>query len=96
LLTADLTILIGVVDLVVVLVPAALGWGAVLALDLLGAFGAIIVSTSSVDRASFIRGLIGVHPFESVVSLTTMATIITGAGDQNLRSDVDIWPCCLS
>jgi len=91
-LAADLTILLGIVDLVVVLVPATLGWGAVFALDLLGALSAIIVSTSSVDGASLIGDLVLVHPLEGVISLTTVATIITRARDEHLRSDVDIWP----
>ena len=49
LLTADLTVLVGVEDLVVVLVPASLGWGAVLAHDLLRAFGTVVVASGSVD-----------------------------------------------
>jgi hypothetical protein len=85
-----------VVNFVVVLIPASISWGAVLAHDLLRALGTIVMASSSIDRASFISYLVVVHPLESVVSLSTMATIITRAGDQNLRSDVDIWPCSLS
>ena len=95
-LTRDMAVLIGVVDLVVVLVKASLGWVAVLAHDLLGAFGTVVVTSGSVDGASLISDLIAVHPFEGVVSLTTMATIITRAGDQNLWGDVDIRPSSLS
>jgi hypothetical protein len=54
LLTFDLAVLVGVVDLVVVLVPASIGWGAVLAHDLLGAFGTVIVTSGSVDGAGLI------------------------------------------
>ena len=96
LLTRNLTVLISVVDLVVVLVPAALAWGAVLAHDLLGALGTIIMSSGSVDGAGLISDLVLVHPLEGVVSFTTVATIILGAGNENLRGDVDIWPGCLS
>lgn len=76
-LTLDLAVLVGVVDLVVVLVPASVGWRAVLAHDLLGALGTVIVTSGSVDGASLISDLVGVHPLEGVVSLTTVATIIT-------------------
>jgi hypothetical protein len=95
-LTRDLTVLIGVINLVVVLVPASFGWGAVLAHDLLGAFGTVVVTSGSVDGAGLISDLVSVHPFEGVIGLTTMATIVTGAGDQNLWCDVDIWPSSLS
>jgi len=69
------------VDLVVVLVPASLGWGAVLTHNLLRAFGTIIVTSGSVNRASLISDLVGVHPLEGVVSLTTVTAIVTRAGD---------------
>jgi hypothetical protein len=54
------------------------------------------VTSGSVDGAGLISDLVLVHPLEGIVSLTTMATIITRAGDQNLWGDVDIWPCSLS
>jgi len=54
------------------------------------------VASSSVDRASFVSDFVVGHPLESVVSLSTMATIITTARNENLRSDVDIWPSSLS
>jgi hypothetical protein len=96
LLTTDFAVLVSVVDLVVVLVPATLAWGAVLTQDLLRAFGTIIVTTSSVNGTSLIRGLVLVHPLKCVVCLTTMATIIARAGNENLRSDVNVWPGSLS
>ena len=96
LLARDLTVLIGVVDFVVVLVPAALRWGAVFAHDLLRALGTVVMTSGSVDGACFISDLVVVHPLKGVVCLTTMAAIITRAGNEDLWSNVDIWPGSLS
>jgi hypothetical protein len=76
-LTRDLTVLIGVINLVVVLVPASFGWGAVLAHDLLGAFGTVVVTSGSVDGAGLVRDLVLCHPLEGVEGLTTVAAIVS-------------------
>ena len=55
------------------------------------------MSTSLVDGASLISDLVLRHPSESVVGVTSMATIIRGlARDQNLGSDVDLGPGSVS
>jgi len=54
------------------------------------------VASSSIDRAGLVSDFVLAHPLESVVSLSTVATIITTARDKNLRSDVDIGPGSLS
>merc|ERR1712086_415348 len=94
LLTADLTVLVSMVDLVVILSPASFAWivGAVFAHDLISALLAVVMSSCSVDGAGLIGDLVLVHPLEGVVGLTTVATVIAGAGDEDLRGDVDIWP----
>jgi len=56
----------------------------------------IVIASGSVDGAGLIGDLVGVHPLEGVVSLTTVATIISRAGDKNLWGDVNIWPGSLS
>lgn len=76
-LTRDLAVLINVIGVVRVRDEASLAGHAVLALEHGGALGAIIVTTSSVDGASFIGNVVVVHPFEGVVGLTTMAAIIS-------------------
>jgi len=96
LLSLDVSVLIGVVVLVVVLGPASLAWAAVVALELLRALLTVVVASGSVDGASLISDLVLGHPLEGVVSITTVASIITRAGDEDLRSDVDIWPLSLS
>jgi hypothetical protein len=88
--------LVNIVSVVGIRDEATLSRHAVLALEHGAALGAIIVSTSSVDRASFIGNVVVVHPLEGVVSLTTMAAIISRARDQDLRGDVDIRPSSFS
>jgi len=77
LLTGDFTVLISVIDLVVILIEASLRWVAVLAHDLLGALGTVVVTSGSVDGASLISNLVVVHPLEGVVGLTTVAAIVS-------------------
>jgi len=80
-LTADLAKLVSLINFIVVLIPASLVWRAVLAFDLLRTFGTVVVTSGSVNGASLIGHLILVHPLKGVVSLTTMASIVTRAGD---------------
>jgi hypothetical protein len=54
------------------------------------------VSSGSVDRASLVSDLVFVHPLEGVVCLSSVTTIVSGTGNQNLRSDIDIRPSCFS
>jgi hypothetical protein len=77
LLSRDFAILVNLVSVVGVGYEAALSGHAVLTLEHGAALGAIIVSTSSVDRAGFVGNIVVVHPLESVISFTTMATIIS-------------------
>ena len=54
---------------------------------------AIVVTTSSVDRAGLVGDFVEVHPLESVVSFTTVAAIVFHfAGDEHLRGNVDVGP----
>jgi hypothetical protein len=73
-----------------------LTWHAVFTSELLGALFTVIVTSGSVDSASLVSDFVGVHPLESVVSFTTVATIILRARDENLWGDVNIWPGSLS
>mmetsp|Transcript_14441 Transcript_14441/g.22391 ORF Transcript_14441/g.22391 Transcript_14441/m.22391 type:complete len:297 (-) Transcript_14441:30-920(-) len=96
-LTSDLTVLLGSVDLVLVGGEAVLlARGAVLAHDDGGALLTVIVASGSVDGASLIGDVVAVHPLEGVVGLATVAAIILGAGDEDLGGDVDIGPLGVS
>tara|TARA_B110000285_G_scaffold232124_1_gene302448 strand:- start:416 stop:619 length:204 start_codon:yes stop_codon:yes gene_type:complete len=57
---------------------------------------AIVVTSGSVNGAGLVSDFVLSHPLESIVGLSTMASIITTAGDEDLRSDVDVWPLSLS
>jgi hypothetical protein len=87
-----MAILIRVVDLVVILSEASSAWAAVVAGQLLGAFLAIIVASSSVDGTGLVGDFVLGHPLESVVGLTSVAAVVSGAGDEDLWGDVDVWP----
>jgi len=81
------------VNLVVILSPATLGsWSAVVADELLGAGKAVIVTSGLVDGACFVGYLVMVHPLESIVSFSSVATIISRARYKYLWGNVDIWP----
>jgi hypothetical protein len=96
LLSRDLAVLLGSIDQVFVWDEARLVWHAVLADSHGRASLSVIVTSGSVDGASLISDLVLGHPLESVVCLSSVATIITTARDENLRSDVDVWPLSLS
>jgi len=54
------------------------------------------MTSGSVDGAGLISYLILVHVVVGTQRLTTMATVVESAARyQNLRSNVDIWPCSL-
>jgi len=76
-LTKNLTILINIISIIKIKDKTSLAGHAVFALEHGGALGAIIVTTSSVNRASLIGNVVVVHPFEGVVGLTTMTAIIS-------------------
>jgi hypothetical protein len=76
-LTRDLAELGNLVSVVLIGNEASLSGHAVLALEHGAALNTVIVSTSSVDGASFVGNVVVVHPLEGVVSLTTVAAIIT-------------------
>jgi len=65
-------------------------------LDITWAFRAIIMSSCSVNGASLIRCLICMHPFVSIKSFTSVASIVPTAGDKHLRSNVNVRPSCTS
>jgi hypothetical protein len=92
----DVSILISVVDVIFIGGEAGLSRHAVLALDDFRALSTVIVSSGSVDGASLISDLVGVHPLEGIVGLSSVASIILRARDKNLRSNVDIRPGSLS
>lgn len=77
LLTRDLSVLVYLVSVVLIRNEASLTGHAILALKHGAALNTIIVSTSSVDRASFVGNVVVMHPLEGIVSLTTVAAIIT-------------------
>ena len=97
LLSFKWTVLIGVEDLVVVHSPAATAtMTTVHASDLISAVLSVIVTSGSVNGASLISDLVLGHPLEGVDRVTTVAAIVSRAGDEDLRGDVDIGPGCLS
>jgi hypothetical protein len=69
--------LVDLVSVVLIRDKASLSGHAVLALEHGAAFNTVIVTTSSIDGAGFIGNVVVVHPLEGVVSLTTVAAIIT-------------------
>jgi len=85
LFATDLTELVNSIDKVLIWDKAGLTWVAVTA-GLHGrAFLTIVVTTGSVDRASSVSNFIVCHPCESVIGLTTVATLIWSlTGDKNL------------
>mmetsp|Transcript_48609 Transcript_48609/g.66033 ORF Transcript_48609/g.66033 Transcript_48609/m.66033 type:complete len:266 (-) Transcript_48609:18-815(-) len=97
LLTRQVTVLVGLVDIVVLGNVTSLTRVAVSAALHGGADLAVVVTSGSVDRASLISNLVLRHPLEGFVVRTTMATIILHlARDENLGSDVDIGPSSVS
>ena len=91
-LALNLTVFLGLVDVILIGDEATLTGHAVLALDHGRALTAVVVATGSVDRAGLIGTFVLAEPLESVVSLTTVAAIVTRAGDKDLRGNVDIGP----
>lgn len=77
LLTRDLSVLVNLVSVVLIRDEASLTGHAVLALEHGAALNTIIVTTSSIDGTSFVCNVIVMHPLEGIISLTTVATIIT-------------------
>lgn len=65
-------------------------------LNISWAFLAVIMASCSVNGASLIRCLICMHPFKSIKSFTSVAALITTAGDKHLRSNVNVRPSCTS
>ena len=97
LLTGDMTELINSVDEILVWDEACLTWVAVTADVHRRANLSIVETTSAVDGASLISNFVLRHPLESVVGLTTVASLVGClTRDDNLRGDVDIGPGSLS
>jgi hypothetical protein len=96
LLTGNLSVLIDTINLVGVWDKAWLIWHAILANGHGRASLTIIVTSSAIDGAGLISDLVLVHPIESIICLTTMATIISRARDEDLWCDVDLWKSSLS
>ena len=96
LLAGNLTVLIDTIDLIGVWNKAWFTWHAVLTNGHSRARLTIVVTSSSVNGAGLISDLVRVHPLEGIISFATVATIISRAGDEDLRGDVDIWPSSLS
>ena len=70
---------------------------AVLALDDWGALSTVSVSSGSVDGAGLVSEFVVVHEFVGRDGITTVAAVVVGgAGDHNLRRDVDVWPLSVS
>jgi hypothetical protein len=76
LLSLEVSELINVVNLVFIRDKAWLKWITVSAKGDWGALNSVVVSSSLIDRASFIGDFVVVHPLESTKWLSSMATII--------------------
>jgi hypothetical protein len=95
--TTDLAVLVDSVGAVGLLSPAALAWSAVSADNISSAGSTVGVTTSHVVGAGFVGDIVVVNPLVSSDSITTIATEIGClTRDQNLRSQVDIWPLSVS
>lgn len=89
--------LFNLIDFVLIWDEAWLMWVTVSAHGDVGALDTVVMASSLIQRAGFISDFIVVHELVSVNWLSTVASIIFHlARDQNLRSDVDIGPSCLS
>jgi hypothetical protein len=74
-----------------------LGWLAIFANVDWSTLDTVIVTSGLINGAGLISDFIVVHEIIGRDSFTTMATIIVhGAGDNNLRRNVDIWPLSFS
>jgi hypothetical protein len=56
----------------------------------------IVMASGSVNWAGLIGDFIFGHPFEGIVGFTSVATIISTAGDQDLGGYINVWPSCVS
>lgn len=84
------------VDLCPLLRPAALSGEAVLALDLIAAAHSVVVAECLIRRAGLVSDVVLVDPLVSVFGIASSAAVVVRAGDENLRSDIDVWPLSLS
>ena len=88
-----MTVLINSVGIVFWRNVTSLTWFAVAAESHSAAADTVIPASRLVNRASFICDVVLMDPFVCIVGITTMATVVfLFAGDQNLRSDVDVGP----
>jgi hypothetical protein len=90
------TVFIYVVYIVLIRYEAVLVRFTVSAHGDVGAFHSVVVASGSVDGAGLIGDVILVHPLEGIKGIPSMATIVSWAGNENLRSDVDVWPGSIS
>lgn len=89
--------MVNLVDWVLLGDEAVFEWVAVLADGNWRTLKTVVVSSGLVDGAGLIRSLMEVQPGVSVDSVTSMATVgYCVAGNQYLRTDVDVRPGCLS
>jgi hypothetical protein len=95
--SGNMSDLFGMINFIVILGPASfVSWCTVVANELLRAFDTVIVTSGSVNGTCFICDLVIIHPFESIVGFSTMASIISGTRSKDLWSNVNIRPCCPS
>lgn len=93
----DVTIFIDAIGVVLLGNIACLPWLAISAHLHGTAAQAVVPSACLVNRTSLISDVVLVYPFVSVVSITAVtAIILLLAADQNLWTDVDVWPCSIS
>jgi len=93
-LATDQIILIYTIDAVLIGDKASLSWVAVTALLHSTACLTIVKTTSHVYGACLIGDLVVGHVLKGVQVPSTMAALVFSlTRDQNLRRNIDIWPC---
>ena len=97
LFTLEVSELLDLVNLVLVWDEARLMRVTVSALGDVRALDSVIVASGLIHGAGFISDFVVVHVLISINRFSTVASLILHlAGDQDLRSDVDIRPSSLS
>jgi len=89
--------LFNIVNFIFIRNKAWLMWVTISANSNIGALDAIIMSSSSIDWASFISHIVFVHIFKSINRFSSMASLIFHfTWNQNLWSNINIWPSSFS